>query len=230
MPSRKKRKTTDGTSSEPPAKKSKQSTAAKSGSSSERSSQPHGKGKTAASSAPKGDKPVYTHWLIKSEPESRFENGIDMKFSFGDLKNCPNQTEHWDGVRNYQARNFLRDDMKEGHKAFFYHSNCKEPGIIGTCTVVKSGYPDHTQFDKSDPHYDSSSKRDNPKWYMVDVKYGAPLPRFVSLSELKRLHQEHAGKGGPLRNMALFTRARLSVQPVSQEEWDFIVELSKTDG
>ncbi|XP_070199710.1 thymocyte nuclear protein 1-like isoform X2 [Littorina saxatilis] len=165
---------------------------------------------------------------MKSEPESRIENGIDMKFGFDDLKSCPDQTEHWDGVRNYQARNFLRDEIKEGHQTFFYHSNCKEPGIIGVCTIVRSGYHDHTQFDKSDAHYDSSSKPDNPKWYMVDVKYKAPLDRFVPLSELKRLHQDHVAKGGPLKNMALFTRARLSVQPVSQEEWDFIIELSKT--
>ncbi|KAL8572821.1 Thymocyte nuclear protein 1 [Nucella lapillus] len=229
MPLQKKRRTTNENSSQPSAKKQKRGAAADKSGSSKQSSQADAKGKTISPAA-KGDKPVYTRWLIKSEPGSRFENGIDMKFSFDDLEKCPNQTEHWDGVRNYQARNFLRDEMKEGHEAFFYHSNCKEPGIVGTCTIVKSGYPDHTQFDKADPHYDSSSKRDNPRWFMVDVKYKAPLQRYVLLSELKGLHQEHAGKGGPLRTMALFTRARLSVQPVSQEEWDFIMELSKTDG
>lgn len=183
--------------------------------------------KSSSKSKTADDKPVYTHWLLKSEPESRLENGVDVKFSFDDLKERSDQTEHWDGVRNYQARNFLRDDIRVGHEAFFYHSNCKEPGIIGICQVVKNGYPDHTQFEKRDPHFDSSSKPDNPKWYMVDVKYKDALKRYVPLSELKKVHQEHVKTGGSLRNMSLFTRARLSVQPVTDEEWDFILQLSE---
>lgn len=170
-----------------------------------------------------------SHWLLKSEPNSRFENGIDMKFSFEDLKSSPNQTTCWDGVRNYQARNFLRDQMKIGHEVFFYHSNCKEPGIIGQCKVVKEGYPDHTQFDPKDPHYDRTCSKDNPKWFMVDVKYTRPLQRFISLAELKKIHLEHSKNGGPLKNLALFTKARLSVQPLSQEEWDFILKLESTN-
>ncbi|XP_025087642.1 thymocyte nuclear protein 1-like isoform X1 [Pomacea canaliculata] len=220
MPPRKKRKTVDverklhDKQSEVPPKSTKRS---------------RGKDdQKTISSDSSARKLVYTHWLLKSEPDSRIENGVDMKFSFDDLKNRPNQTEHWDGVRNYQARNFLRDEIKEGHEVFFYHSNCKEPGIIGICQVVKSGYPDHTQFEKENPHFDSSSKHDNPKWYMVDVKYKSALDRFVSLSELKSIHMKHVKDGGPLQNMALFTRARLSVQPVSQDEWDFIINLSKT--
>ncbi|GFR69371.1 thymocyte nuclear protein 1 [Elysia marginata] len=166
---------------------------------------------------------------MKSEPNSRFENGIDMKFSFDDLKASPNQTSCWDGVRNYQARNFIRDQMKIGHDVFFYHSNCKEPGIIGQCKVVKESYPDHTQFDPKDPHYDRTSSKDNPKWFMVDVKYVRPLQRFISLAELKKAHLDHLKNGGPLRNLALFTKARLSVQPISQEEWDYILKMESSD-
>ncbi|CAL1529581.1 unnamed protein product [Lymnaea stagnalis] len=170
-------------------------------------------------------KPAYTCWLVKSEPDSRFENGVEMKFSFDDLKSSPNQTECWDGVRNYQARNFLRDQMKLGHNVFFYHSNCKEPGIIGICKIVKEGYPDHTQFDPKDPHYDSSSQENKPKWFMVDVQLVRPLKRFISLAELKKIHQEHVQRDGPLKKMSLFTRARLSVQPVTEEEWSYILQL-----
>ncbi|XP_005096716.1 thymocyte nuclear protein 1 [Aplysia californica] len=173
----------------------------------------------------KDNSPVYSHWLVKSEPDSRFEKGIDVKFSFEDLKSSPDQTACWDGVRNYSARNFLRDQMKNGHDVFFYHSNCKEPGIVGICKVVKESYPDHTQFDSKDPHYDSSCKTDNPKWFMVDVKYVRPLKRFISLAELKKIHQEHARTGGPLSKMAMFTRARLSVQPIANDEWDYILTL-----
>jgi len=173
----------------------------------------------------KADPPVYSHWLVKSEPESRFEKGVDMKFSFDDLKSEPDQTACWDGVRNYLARNYLRDQIKVDHDVFFYHSNTKEPGIVGICKVVKEGYPDHTQFDPKDAHYDSTSKKDQPKWYMVDVKYIRKLKRYVLLSELKKLHQEHKASGGPLANVALFTKARLSVQPLTKEEWDYIVKL-----
>ncbi|KAK3101076.1 hypothetical protein FSP39_000772, partial [Pinctada imbricata] len=159
---------------------------------------------------------TYTHWLMKSEPESRFENGIDVKFGIEDLKDCEDQTACWDGVRNYQARNFMRDQMKIGQKAYFYHSNCKEPGIAGICKIVKESYPDHTQFDKKDPHYDSKAKKDNPTWYMVDVKFVRMMKRFIPLSELKKLHLEHKQHGGPLKDVALFTRARLSVQPLTE--------------
>lgn len=167
----------------------------------------------------------FSHWLVKSEPESRLENGVDMKFSFDDLQSEPNQTACWDGVRNYGARNYLRDQMKLNNDVFFYHSNTKVPGIIGICKVVKEGYPDHTQFDPKDVHYDSKSRQDSPKWFMVDVKYVRHLKRFIPLSELKALHQKHAATGGPLAKIALFTRARLSVQPLSKEEWDFILQL-----
>ncbi|KAK6972479.1 thymocyte nuclear protein 1 [Biomphalaria glabrata] len=171
----------------------------------------------------------YKYWLIKSEPNSRIENSVEMKFSFNDLQSSPNQTSSWDGVRNYQARNFLRDQMKPGQDVFFYHSNCKEPGIVGICQVVKEGYPDHTQFDSKNPHFDSSSQKDNPKWFMVDVKLVRPLKRFISLAELKGLHQEHLKSGGPLQKLGLFTRPRLSVQPITDEEWSYILELENKD-
>ncbi|KAJ8366905.1 hypothetical protein AAFF_G00336890 [Aldrovandia affinis] len=167
-------------------------------------------------------------WLMKSEPESRIEKGIDVKFGIEDLKALPNQTGCWDGVRNYQARNFMRD-MKVDQRAFFYHSNCKEPGIAGLMKIVKEAYVDHTQFDKKDAHYDASSKPENPKWSMVDVQFERMLHRFIPLAELKKLHLQHKAKGGALRDMALFTRARLSVQPLSSEEFDFVLSLEDKD-
>lgn len=180
-------------------------------------------GKTKQSSASAG-RPQYCHWLMKSEPESRFENGIDMKFGIEDLKALPNQTSCWDGVRNYQARNFMRQ-MKVGQLAFFYHSNCKEPGIAGLMKIVKEAYVDHTQFDKNDVHFDAASKPNNPKWSMVDVQYQRMMKRFIPLSELKKYHLQHRAKEGPLKDMALFTSARLSVQPLTAEEFDFMLSL-----
>ncbi|XP_051842604.1 thymocyte nuclear protein 1 isoform X2 [Antechinus flavipes] len=164
------------------------------------------------------------YWLMKSEPESRIEKGVDVKFGIEDLKAQPKQTACWDGVRNYQARNFLRA-MKVGEEAFFYHSNCKEPGIAGLMKIVKEAYPDHTQFEKGSPHYDSSSKKDNPKWSVVDVQFIRMTKRFIPLAELKVHHQAHKANGGPLENMALFTRQRLSVQPLTQGEFDFVLSL-----
>lgn len=167
----------------------------------------------------------YTKWLMKSEPESRMEKGVDVKFGIEDLKNEPEQTACWDGVRNYQARNFMRDQMKNGQLAFFYHSNCKTPGIAGIVEIVKESYVDYTQFDKADPHYDPGAKKDNPKWFMVDVKFVRMMKRFISLKELKTLHQNHKSSGGPLQSLSLFTSARLSVQPVTEEEFEFICSL-----
>nr|XP_020038817.1 thymocyte nuclear protein 1 [Castor canadensis] len=173
-------------------------------------------------------KNLSNYWLMKSEPESRLEKGVDVKFSIEDLKAQPKQTACWDGVRNYQARNFLRA-MKLEEEAFFYHSNCKEPGIVGLMKIVKEAYPDHTQFEKENPHYDPSSKEDNPKWSMVDVQFVRMMKRFISLTELKTYYQAHKATGGPLKNMALFTRQRLSVQPLTQEEFDFILSLEEKE-
>ncbi|XP_019402576.1 PREDICTED: thymocyte nuclear protein 1 [Crocodylus porosus] len=182
--------------------------------------------KKEASSGGQGSKQTYSHWLLKSEPESRFEKGADVKFSIEDLKAEPNQTACWDGIRNYQARNFMRD-MKLGQEAFFYHSNCKDPGIVGITKIVKEFYPDHTQFDEKDPHYDSSSSKEKPKWSMVDVQFVRMTKRFIALSELKAHHQEHKESGGPLKNMLLFSRHRLSIQPLTKEEFEFILTLEE---
>ncbi|XP_005378653.1 PREDICTED: thymocyte nuclear protein 1 isoform X3 [Chinchilla lanigera] len=173
-------------------------------------------------------KNLSNYWLMKSEPESRLEKGVDVKFSIEDLKAQPEQTACWDGVRNYQARNFLRA-MKLEDEVFFYHSNCKEPGIAGLMKIVKEAYPDHTQFEKNNPYYDPSSKKDNPKWFMVDVQFIRIMKRFISLAELKTYHQAHKASGGPLKNMALFTRQRLSVQSLTQEEFDFILSLEEKE-
>lgn len=183
---------------------------------------------TEISGSAESPKEEYHCWLMKSEPESRMEKGMDMKFGIEDLKAQPEQTACWDGVRNYQARNFMRT-MKNGQEAFFYHSNCKEPGIAGIVRIVKESYPDHTQFDPKNPHYDSSSNKDNPKWSMVDVQFVRMLKRYISLAELKKLHQKHKTTTGPLRNMSLFTRARLSVQPLTQEEFDYILRLEESE-
>ncbi len=151
------------------------------------------------------------YWLMKSEPE---EFGID------DLKNRPQKTEPWDGVRNYQARNMMRDEMKKGDLVFFYHSNCKVPGIVGTMTVHKEGYPDPTAFDPEDKHYDPKSDPDNPRWILVDVKYKSKFKRNISLEELRQQKQ--------LKDMKILQRGnRLSVTPVSKKEWDHITSLAQ---
>lgn len=122
---------------------------------------------------------------------------------------------HWDGVRNYQARNLMRDEMEAGDRVLFYHSNAKPPAVVGIAEVAREAYPDHTQFDPDDPHFDPKSDPDDPTWLMVDVKFVAKLPREVGLPELKT-YPELAG-------MVLLNRSRLSVQPVAAQEFDFIV-------
>ncbi|XP_064480087.1 thymocyte nuclear protein 1-like [Ornithodoros turicata] len=176
----------------------------------------------------RADTEAITHWLLKSEPESRMQDGIDVKFGIDDLIACTDSTSCWDGVRNYQARNFMRDRMKEGHLCFFYHSNCKVPAIVGIVEVVKESYPDHTQYDKKSHYYDKSSTKDNPRWFMVDVKFVRKLQHPISLAQLKGLHEKHKASKGPLADMSLLTRSRLSVQPVSDGEWDFILSLEKS--
>ncbi|XP_061683630.1 thymocyte nuclear protein 1 isoform X2 [Syngnathoides biaculeatus] len=166
----------------------------------------------------------YSRWILKSEPQSRFEKGSDIKFGIEDLKALPNQTSCWDGVRNYQARNFMRQ-MKEGQLGFFYHSSCKEPGIVAIVKIVKEAYVDHTQFDTNDAYFDATSREENPKWSMVDVQYQRMLKRFLPLAELKQYHIQHRTDGGPLKDVMLFTRMRLSVQPLTSAQFDFILNL-----
>ena len=150
------------------------------------------------------------YWLVKSEPNS---------FSFDDLLGAPKQTTHWDGVRNHQARNTLRDDMKKGDLVFFYHSNADPTGILGICEVVREGYPDHTAFDPKDAHFDAKSKTDSPTWCMVDLRAVRRFPRLLTLAELKGVKA--------LGKMALLQRgSRLSVQPVTAKEWETICGLA----
>ena len=150
---------------------------------------------------------------MKSEPEA---------FSIDDLAASPQHTTCWDGVRNYQARNMMRDDMQVGDEVFFYHSNCDQPGIVGIATVVRPGYPDHTAFDSDDKHYDPKSDPDAPRWYMVDIALLRKLPRKVTLAELR----EHSD--GALSELPLLRKGnRLSVMPVGRKEWRFILTLAK---
>jgi predicted RNA-binding protein with PUA-like domain len=148
------------------------------------------------------------YWLFKSEPGC---------FSFNDLKQRPGMIEPWDGVRNFQARNFLRDSIRIGDRVLFYHSNCPEPAIVGLAEVVRAGYPDTTALNPGSPHFDPRATIDNPVWYMVDVRYTEPLPKLVTLQEIKR-HPL-------LADMLLAKRSRLSIQPVSDHEWGIILTM-----
>lgn len=149
------------------------------------------------------------YWLMKSEPDV---------YGIQHLEKCPNQTDSWDGVRNYQARNMMRDEMQKGDLAFFYHSNCKEPGIAGIMKIVRKGYPDHTAFNPKQKYYDSKSDPDKPRWYMVDVRFVRELKRVITLAELKDCKA--------LQDMPLVRRGnRLSVMPVTEKQWDFILSL-----
>jgi predicted RNA-binding protein with PUA-like domain len=151
------------------------------------------------------------HWLMKSEPDV---------FGVDDLAKSPRKTTFWSGVRNYQARNFMRDGMRVGDLAFFYHSNCDEPGIVGVMKIVKAGYPDHTAFDRNDHGFDPDSDSARPRWYMVDVQLQRKLARPITLAQLRQ-HEKRALKG-----LALLQRGnRLSVTPVSATHWNFILEL-----
>ena len=151
------------------------------------------------------------YWLMKTEPTT---------FSVEDLERAKRQTTGWDGVRNYQARNMLRDDMKKGDQAFLYYSSTDVPGIVAIMKIVKDGYPDPTAFDRKHDHYDADSDPANPRWFMVDVQLERRLERVITLEELRK----HTTK--QLKNMVLLRRGnRLSVTPVEPEEWKFILSL-----
>ena len=145
---------------------------------------------------------------MKSEPSD---------YSFEDLKNEEKQTAEWDGVRNYQARNLLRDEIKVGDKVLYYHSNSKPSAVVGTALIVRDGYPDFTAWDPTAKHPDSKSTEENPIWYMVDIKAEITFQRIVSLKEIKGISE--------LSEMVLVKNSRLSVQPVAQDEFDLIVKL-----
>jgi predicted RNA-binding protein with PUA-like domain len=147
------------------------------------------------------------YWLMKSEPDTY---SIDDLQSFG--------VDHWDGIRNYQVRNFFRDQMQVGDQAFFYHSNCKVPGIVGIMEIESKAYPDHTAFDPSEKYFDSKSDPENPRWLMVDVRYIRHLDRMITLGELRLQKQ--------ITDMKLLQRGnRLSVLPLSKKEWQYILEM-----
>jgi predicted RNA-binding protein with PUA-like domain len=147
---------------------------------------------------------------MKSEPDT---------FSIDDLASAPNQTTMWEGVRNYQARNMMRDDMAVGDGVLFYHSNCATPGVVGIAEISREAYPDPTQFDPESHYFDPGSKPDDPRWLVVDVRYLQKLDRTVTLTELKARTDE-------LGDFALVKRGnRLSVLPVSDEQWDRILSL-----
>lgn len=150
------------------------------------------------------------HWLLKSEPDA---------FSIDDLARRPRGTAPWDGIRNYQARNYMRDGMRKGDLAFFYHSSCATPGIVGICEIVSGAYPDHTAFDPASKYFDADSDPGEPRWLMVDVKFRRRTRRLISLEEIK----QHADR---LEGFALIRRGnRLSIMPVDKPHWDLILAL-----
>lgn len=149
------------------------------------------------------------YWLMKSEPDV---------FGIQHLKNSKKQTECWDGVRNYQARNMMRDEMRVGDQAFFYHSNCKQPGIVGVMEIVKESYPDYTAWDPNSTYFDPKSTPDNPRWFMVDVKFVRCFKRLVPLQELKAQDD--------LRDMLILRKGnRLSITPVTSQQWQYIISM-----
>ncbi len=151
------------------------------------------------------------YWLMKSEPDA---------FSISDLEKRPKKTEPWDGIRNYQARNFMRDGMKKGDLVFFYHSSCEVPGIVGVMKVVKEAYPDSTQFDSNSKYFDSSSKVDDPRWLRVDVQLVEKFNDVITLTKLKEQPF--------LADMQLLKKGnRLSILPVTEEQWHYILGMKK---
>ena len=149
------------------------------------------------------------YWLMKSEPHV---------FSLEDLKNSPDSTTHGDGVRNYQARNFMRDQMKSGDLVLYYHSNCDEPGVVGVAEVVKEAYPDHSSWDQKSKYFDPKSSPENPRWFMVGIKWKQAFKRLVSWREMK--------ESPALENMRVVQRGqRMSVQPVDKTDFDQVVKM-----
>ncbi len=151
------------------------------------------------------------YWLFKSEPSD---------FSIDDLKSAKGSTTHWDGVRNYQARNFIRDEIKKGDKVLYYHSNTDPNAVVGVCEVVKDAYPDFTALDPKNPHFDPKSSKENPRWFMVDIKFTEKFNKPVTLSVIK--------SNPKLKDIRLVQRGnRLSVMPIEKEEYKEILKMSK---
>lgn len=148
------------------------------------------------------------YWLFKSEPD---------EYSLSDLKGEPGQIGRWDGIRNYQARNFLRDRVEKGDGVLFYHSACKIPAIVGTARVVRSAYPDPAQFDRSSKYFDPKASAENPRWFCVDIQWYSAFDHPVPLKQIK---QDPA-----LAEMVLVKQGRLSIQPVTADEWQILNQL-----
>ncbi len=149
------------------------------------------------------------YWLMKNEPQA---------FSIDDLERV--DVEPWDGIRNYQVRNYIRDQMSVGDQAFFYHSSCKIPGIVGTMGIVSEAYPDHTAFDPNEHYYDPKSNPEKPTWLMVDVKFGSKLNELIPLQQLRQYAE--------LSDMQILQKGnRLSITPLDKKHWDFIHQLIK---
>ncbi|GAA5907862.1 hypothetical protein JCM6882_004576 [Rhodosporidiobolus microsporus] len=191
------------------------------------------------------EQPTYTHWLIKAscsfaEPETRIEKGVDVKFSIDDLEE--QKTTSWEGVRNHEAKKFLKSQMKLGHLCLFYASNCKVPGVVGIAKVCKEGYPDHNAWDPKHPYHDPKSKKDDPTWFMVDVEFVSKLPHPVPLSLLQSLSTCTSSSLPPslayltpsaltaISASHLLTRGRLSVQPASGDFFAAVRELGEKGG
>lgn len=150
------------------------------------------------------------YWLLKTEPNT---------YSWNDLIKEKEKRTGWEGIRNYQARNYIRDEMKIGDLAFIYHSAVKPPAIVGIAEIVKEAYSDYFAFKPDHKYYDPKSNQENPNWFMVDIKAKSSFDSEITIDELKNLPE--------LKNMVLLHNTRLSVQPVSKEEWDIIVSLRK---
>uniref|UniRef100_A0A7S0TDJ2 Thymocyte nuclear protein 1 n=1 Tax=Elphidium margaritaceum TaxID=933848 RepID=A0A7S0TDJ2_9EUKA len=151
------------------------------------------------------------YWLMKSEPDA---------FSIDDLKAKGSNSEHWDGIRNYQVRNMIRDEIQCGDEALFYHSNCKPPGVVGSMVVCRECYADHTAFDKTEKYYDPKSDPNNPRWFMFDVRFQNKFNRFISLNELKQAKE--------LQTMRILQRGnRLSITPITKNEYEIICKMGQ---
>ena len=159
------------------------------------------------------------YWLLKTEPAA---------FSVDTLAACPKRTSPWDGVRNYQARNFLRDDVRKGDQGFLYHSSCAAPGIAGIVRVVRSAYPDASAFDRSHEHFDATSDRTAPRWFVIDVQLVRRLKHLITLDELRSHDELRAHTAEDSREFTLLRRGnRLSVMPVAAKHWQFILSLER---
>jgi len=149
------------------------------------------------------------YWLMKSEPDV---------FGIDDLANCPNQTDHWDGIRNYMARNYMRDDMNVGDQVLFYHSNAKPPHVIGLAEITSEPYPDHTAWDPESHYFDPKSSPENPRWVMVDVTFKKKFNKMVPLADIKA--------NPALETMMLRTHGRLSICPVTEDQWHEVLGMA----